>query len=79
MPTGHRKWKCLVMQIHPAEDVAVTVLPGYRDTQIYYKITRKGIRLNDVKELTGPSSDEMWRKPEAWRKRISHYYPQQTE
>ena len=37
MPTGHRKWKCLVMQFHPAEEVALTVLPGYSDAQRYYK------------------------------------------
>ena len=41
MPTGHRKWKCLVTQIRPAEEVALTSLPGYSDAQTYYK-ARKG-------------------------------------
>ena len=38
--TGHRNWKCLVTQIHPAEEVALTALLGYSDAQIYYKVTR---------------------------------------
>ena len=39
MPTGHRKWKCLVTQIRPAEEV-LTALPGHSDAQRYYKVTR---------------------------------------
>ena len=39
MPTGHRKWKCLVTEIRPAEGVALTALPGHSDAQRYYKVT----------------------------------------
>ena len=42
MPTGHRKWKCLVTEIRPAEEVALTALPGHSDAQRYYKVTRYG-------------------------------------
>ena len=42
MPTGHRKWKCLVTDIRPAEEVALTALPGHSDAQRYYKVTRQG-------------------------------------
>ena len=28
MPTDHRQWKCLVMQIHLAEEVALTFVAG---------------------------------------------------
>ena len=38
MPTGHRKWKCLVTEICPAEEVALTALPGHSDAQRYYKV-----------------------------------------
>ena len=40
LPTGHHKWKCLLMQVHPAEEVAITALPGYSDAQGYHKVTR---------------------------------------
>ena len=46
MPTGHRKWKCLVPQIRPAEEVALTALPGHSDAQRYYKITSND-KIND--------------------------------
>ena len=37
---GHRKWKCLVTEIRPAEEVALTALPGYSDARRYNKVTR---------------------------------------
>ena len=40
MPTGHCTWKCLVLEIRPAEEVALTALPGHSDAQRYYKVTR---------------------------------------
>ena len=39
VPTDLRKCKCLVTEIRPAEEVALTTLPGYSDTQIYYKVS----------------------------------------
>ena len=39
MPTGHSTWKCLVTEIRPAEEVALTALPGHSDAQIYYNVT----------------------------------------
>ena len=37
MPTGHLKWKCLVPEIRPAEEVALTALLGHSDAQRYYQ------------------------------------------
>ena len=38
--TGHRKWKCMATQIHPAEQVALAALPGYSVARGYYRVTR---------------------------------------
>ena len=44
MPTGHCKWKCLVTEIRPAEEVALTALSGHSDAKRYYKIQEDDIR-----------------------------------
>ena len=40
--TGHRKWKCLVIQNCSAEEVLVslTALPECSDSERYYKVPR---------------------------------------
>ena len=51
MPTGLRKWKCLVTEIRPAEEVALTALPGYSDARRYNKVTRQGNKVSPIVDI----------------------------
>ena len=75
MPTGHRKWKCLVMQIHPSEVVALTALSRHSDAQRYYKIQEdlrhpKTYFVEKLQKQSESSREREW----SLTSNVSHHY-----